>query len=286
MENSVKVSSDLDNFNKIIEKYQNNIHNLSSVWQGPSYDNLINLCDSFVSEKTGIIEKQMNAFAKACDAYHNYETTKGNLNSANEYYQQATTESEKKARNSEIEQFTKQLEEYKREINTNLEIASGEKIEKTSFNENNSTSSIINNSTSITQTNEKMQNVADVAVQKSGKGYNNMCEEWAEKAWEKGTGIKRELQPDAYTAWKKYGVSTDKNNIPKGAMVYASGWPTEGGNNNPYGHVAIYIGDGKVADQGGVQDLDEWASKQKANCHGHQGYIGWGWQNGIDLTKV
>ena len=33
METAGKVSSDLDNLKQAMEKYQNEIHNLSSVWQ-------------------------------------------------------------------------------------------------------------------------------------------------------------------------------------------------------------------------------------------------------------
>lgn len=286
METAGKVSSDLDNLKQAMEKYQNEIHNLSSVWQGPSYDNLTNVGESFVSEGEEIISKEMTAFAEACTLYEQYELAKENLRKAEQHYNNATTDHEKNEYSNNISNYKQELERLKNEINSELEIASSGTIDATSFSGNVSTSYGSTNTYSSTETNEKMQNVADTAAQRSGGGYDNMCEEWAEKTWEKATGIDRELQPDAYTAWEKYGVSTDKDNIPKGAMVYGSGWPTEGGNNNPYGHVAIYIGDGKVADQGGVQDLDEWASKQYANCHGHQGYIGWGWQNGVDLTKV
>ena len=286
METAGKVSSDLDNLKQAMEKYKNEIHNLSSVWQGPSYDNLKNVGESFANEGEEIISKEMTAFAEACTLYEQYELAKENLRKAEQHYNNATTDHEKNEYSNNISNYKQELERLKNEINSELEIASSGTIDATSFSGNVSTSYESTNTYSSTETNEKMQNVADIAAKRSGGGYDNMCEEWAEKTWEKATGIDREPQPDAYTAWEKYGVSTDKDNIPKGAMVYGSGWPTEGGNNNPYGHVAIYIGDGKVADQGGVQDLDEWASKQYANCHGHQGYIGWGWQNGVDLTKV
>ena len=287
METTGKVSSDLENFKKAIEKYQNEIHNLSSVWQGLSYDNLTNIGEKFVSEGEGIISKEMTAFAEACNLYEQYILVKESLRKAEQHYNNATTEHEKNEYSNSIAKNKQELERLKNEINNELEIANSGTIDATSFSGNISSTYISNNSYSSTQTNEKMQSVADLATKRAGGGYNSLCEEWVEKVWESGTGMQREIQPDAYTAWKKYGVSEDKDNIPVGAMVYASGWPYEGyGNNNPYGHVAIYIGDGKVADQGGVQDLDDWASQQKANCNGHQGYIGWGWQNGVDLTKV
>ena len=124
-----------------------------------------------------------------------------------------------------------------------------------------------------------MQKVADVAAQNSGRGYDNYCEKWAEEQWEAATGIPRQRATSAYTAWQTFGVSTSKDNIPVGAMVYGSG----SGSGN--GHVGIYVGDGKVADQGGVMTLDSWLSWQKPDAHGNNGWIGWGWQNGIDLAQ-
>ena len=133
--------------------------------------------------------------------------------------------------------------------------------------------------------NDLMQSVATTAANNSGGGYDNLCEAWAENQWANATGIAAESQPSAYDAWLSYGVSTSKDNIPVGAMVYGSGSPTVDDYNNPYGHVGVYVGDGMVADQGGTVSLDSWISWQHANCDGHEGWIGWGWQNNMDLTK-
>ena len=135
-------------------------------------------------------------------------------------------------------------------------------------------------------TNDTMQSVANTASNNSGGGYDNMCEAWAEIQWENATGIPRQAQASAYDAWQSWGVSNSRDDIPVGAMVYGSGSPTVDSYNNPYGHVAVYVGDGMVADQGGVTDLDTWISWQNANCDGYVGYIGWGWQNGVDLTEA
>ena len=125
-----------------------------------------------------------------------------------------------------------------------------------------------------------MQRVATTASNNSGGGYDGSCELWAETQWQNATGIQRELQPDARTAWSKYEVSSSKDNIPVGAMVYGTG------SGSPYGHVAIYVGNGNVADQGGVTSLENWLSWQnKTNCYGETGWLGWGWQNNIDLSK-
>ena len=133
--------------------------------------------------------------------------------------------------------------------------------------------------------NELMQKVANTAKNCSGSGYDGYCEAWAELTWEAATGIKSESQPSAIEGWHSYGVSTSMDNIPVGAMVYGSG-STNYGSHNPYGHVGIYVGNGMVADQGGVVSIQEWLSWQKGICDGKQGWIGWGWQNNIDLTKA
>lgn len=131
-----------------------------------------------------------------------------------------------------------------------------------------------------------MQSVAQAAINNSGGGYDNNCQIWAENVWQNATGIQKKPVGTAYETYLSYGVSTSKENIPVGAFVFGSGASTTDGINNPAGHVGIYVGDGMVADQGGVVTLDKWLSWQKANCDGHQGWIGWGWQNGIDLTKA
>lgn len=139
-----------------------------------------------------------------------------------------------------------------------------------------------------------MQKVVDEATAraKASNGYDNSCEGWAEEVWTAATGLSRNNQISAYDAWMNFKVSTSKDNIPPGAMVYGSGthycvpgecYPEP---QNPYGHVGIYLGNGKVADQGGVQDLEAWIGWQSGDCHGQTGWFGWGWYNNVDLTKT
>ena len=88
----------------------------------------------------------------------------------------------------------------------------------------------------------------------------------------------------AYLDFKANAVSTSPTGIPVGAAVYGSGWPTASdGSSNPFGHVGIYIGDGKVADYTKVWQIDDWISAQRADCNGQVGWLGWGWIGGIAL---
>jgi len=132
---------------------------------------------------------------------------------------------------------------------------------------------------------DKMKKVADLARQRAGGGYDKFCEGWVEQIWSEALGISADNQFSAYSAWKNFGVSESKDNIPPGAMVYTSGWPYYDDGTNPYGHVGVYVGNGQVADQGGVWDIEEWINQQNAPCNGLFGWFGWGWQNNLDLTK-
>ena len=133
---------------------------------------------------------------------------------------------------------------------------------------------------------EVMKAVAELAKKKAGGGYDGLCEAWAEGIWSDATDRGAPYQESAYSAWKAYGVSTSKTNIPPGAMVFGSGWPYYDDGSNPYGHVGVYVGNGQVADQGKVWDLEEWINQQVAPCNGSTGWFGWGWMGGVDLTKA
>lgn len=117
--------------------------------------------------------------------------------------------------------------------------------------------------------------------------YQQFCAKWTNDMYELvfGSGTCSRYS-SAWDDWCANGVSSNMEDVPLGAAVYGSGWGYPGmGNANPYGHVGIYIGDGKVADYSGVHDLRSWASQQNAICNGHIGWLGWGWLSGDDLTK-
>lgn len=98
----------------------------------------------------------------------------------------------------------------------------------------------------------------------------------------------------AYLAFKANCLSTDRNNIPIGAAVYATG-------SGSAGHVGIYVGDINGDGQGDVMDniesggvgivrtisLSDWIAEAErqgnTNCGGDTvtpGFLGWGWQSG------
>lgn len=123
-----------------------------------------------------------------------------------------------------------------------------------------------------------------IQIAQSGNSFgtgSGLCQAWVRAVY-RNAGMGDASAYCARAAWEKWGVSSSKNNIPPGAAVYAGGIsrdPSAPGKR--YGHVGIYLGNGKVASQVGrieVIDLDSWGKK-------YGGWLGWGWQGGKDLTK-
>lgn len=87
-----------------------------------------------------------------------------------------------------------------------------------------------------------------------------------------------------FIAGSQWGVSTDFSKIQLGATVYGYAYKyTSPGAR--WGHVGIYIGDGKVAHNAGsknglgvikISGLDDWITTYDGIC--------WGWNGGTDLT--
>jgi uncharacterized protein YgiM (DUF1202 family) len=127
-----------------------------------------------------------------------------------------------------------------------------------------------------------------VAIAKSNKGTRpctaGWCAAWVSGIYEAaGLGYPGGNAIDYWTRWSDSG-STSMDNIPLGAVVVGSGSGSAAG--NKYGHVAIYIGNGMVADNVGyhrIISLEQWAAKQVGTCNGYHGYIGWVWPYGEEL---
>lgn len=84
---------------------------------------------------------------------------------------------------------------------------------------------------------------------------------------------------DYWLKWS-YSGSRSMDNIPVGACVISSGWGAAGAE---YGHIGIYLGNGKVASNVGyikIQSIESFDSDATATCRGYRGYIGWVWPNG------
>ena len=110
------------------------------------------------------------------------------------------------------------------------------------------------------------------------------CQAWISKAYERA-GESNDSRACAWEAARSWIVSTNRGGIPVGATVYqrspsgSHGW--SGGVYYPdFGHVGIYIGNGKVSSlrtKGVVVDpVEVWTEGD--------GWLGWGWNGGIPLV--
>ncbi len=127
MVSSGTVSNDLGILRTSFSSYQSSISDLSSVWKGDSYNNLVTQSEQFVSEYKSAIEKQMNAFASACASYAEYVQTKSALASARAAYAQAEAEKNTGLMSSysaQIAELSSKLERLKAEIEASLAEAS------------------------------------------------------------------------------------------------------------------------------------------------------------------
>lgn len=125
--------------------------------------------------------------------------------------------------------------------------------------------------------NEIQLQIAEIARSGSGRrpctaGY---CAAWVSGVYQAaGLGYPGGNAIDYWNRWKSSG-STSMNNIPIGAAVLSSGYGSDGAR---YGHIGIYIGDGKVANNIGylsIVTVEEFARQGTATCQGHRGWIGW-----------
>lgn len=97
------------------------------------------------------------------------------------------------------------------------------------------------------------------------------CQAWVADVYQAVTGSRGSAHC-ALCAAEKWAVSDDWSKIQVGATVY-------GYASNPYGHVGIYIGNGKVIHNLSgtvkVQSLESWVKDFKG--------FAWGWENNLEL---
>lgn len=116
-----------------------------------------------------------------------------------------------------------------------------------------------------------------VAVATNSESYgisakSGYCQAWVADVYQAVTGSRGSAHC-ALCAAEKWAVSDDWSKIQVGATVY-------GYASNPYGHVGIYIGNGKVIHNLSgtvkVQSLESWVKDFKG--------FAWGWENNTKLN--
>ena len=118
----------------------------------------------------------------------------------------------------------------------------------------------------------KQQKVCGVINENNVATISGMCQSWVAHVYQAALGGPYNSQCCANHAGEAWGVSDDWGSIQVGATVY-------GYSSSLYGHVGIYIGNGKVAHNIGyvkIQSLESWVNTYNGVC--------WGWNGGNNLT--
>lgn len=109
------------------------------------------------------------------------------------------------------------------------------------------------------------------------------CAEWVSNVY-RAAGASVIPTGNAIDMWHRYKDtgSTSWDNIPPGAIIVASGQGTSGA---IYGHVGIYLGNGKVASpEASVKiydSLEAFSASNVQHCQGYSGIIGWVFPGGV-----
>ena len=115
---------------------------------------------------------------------------------------------------------------------------------------------------------------ADIAINKAysligSTAYDGLCQRFVRICFE-DAGITG-YADNALAAWYKWGISSSRTNIPKGAVVYFK-------TSSSYGHAGIYLGDGYV-----IHAVDTVKKESFSAMCSKYTFIGWGYQGGYKL---
>ncbi|MBQ8894351.1 MAG: hypothetical protein IJ043_08090 [Clostridia bacterium] len=106
--------------------------------------------------------------------------------------------------------------------------------------------------------------------------YNGYCQKFVRVVGNK-IGLPDGGAGSALAAYNSWCVSKSMDNIPVGAAVYFRSKNTKSAGYK-YGHVGIYVGDGKV-----IHALATVREQSLTDMLSNYNYLGWGWQAGVDL---
>lgn len=118
----------------------------------------------------------------------------------------------------------------------------------------------------------KMVNVAQNYYRYGIVARYGYCEGWVADVYQANYGDVTRVHC-AICAGRRWSVSRDFSQIQVGAAIY-------GYSHNPYGHVGIYIGQGRIIHningQVKTDSIESWIANYNGVC--------WGWENGNNLT--
>ena len=170
------VNGDASTLSSYLNSYKSSISDLASNWKGASYDNLSSKAEAFVSEFESAIQKEMSAFASACDLYEEYKQYKSELESAKSNYSRAVASGDSSSAssyNSKVSDCESKISKLKSEINSYLQTASSTKLQATSISGTTETISTADTekasedtttTTTTTASSSKVQNALNWAI--------------------------------------------------------------------------------------------------------------------------
>lgn len=183
------------------------------------------------------------------------------------------------------QKFQSYIDEYN---STGSETAKNNALKHFTLKKAGSSTTTTDNDTDVTAAGDGvMTDISQVildATNRTGWPGANWCAKWVDDVYD-NAGVGACRHPTAYQSYLHHGVSADKSAIPIGAAVYGTGSASGGA-----GHIGIYIGGGKVKDSVGSgvkvwNSIEEWVSWQTDVIEGHQGWLGWGWEDGKNTVR-
>lgn len=122
MVSSSTVRADLSAMNGYFSNYSSQMDSLdnTSIWQGPSKDNAMNLSSNFVSTYKTAISSQMDSFSSALDKYESYKSAKQSRASALSSASSAEDSATRARYNDLASQYYDSMVEYERDIKSLL----------------------------------------------------------------------------------------------------------------------------------------------------------------------
>jgi len=261
MVSSGTVMNDWNSTNTALTNYRSNIDSVSGSWKGPSYDNLSSKADGFLGEYRGAIEKQMSAFASACDAYEQYINEKNAYNTALSNYNSAVANNASNAGSylAEANQHKANMEKLKTEIESLLQQASSPSLSAAAIGAQESAAAAAQagaqtvSYSSSAMINNVLQKAVEIADDNS-HGYSQQrrwgnpdydCSSFVITCWESaGTGVKE--------AGATYTGNMKNAFLKTGLFEWIPGNPSVEDLRpgdillNPGSHTELYYGDGKM----------------------------------------
>ncbi|MBP5678855.1 MAG: hypothetical protein J6X28_03405 [Bacilli bacterium] len=121
------VQGDCSSLSSCLSSFASEVGGLSGSWMGSSFDSINRQVSACSEEFNGVISKEMEAFASACDLYVQYDTCKKSLEAAKSHYNSAVANQDSASVSSygnQVANLGSQLNQLKSQIEVLLSSAS------------------------------------------------------------------------------------------------------------------------------------------------------------------